>query len=184
MNERGGRGCADGRVGPWTLERWAVAARVGPGTGCCVGGAGAGGLALGQRSVVDGVPGCGVRVSRGRGGAWPCPWGRSVRCGNGGPVVWWSPQGGPLIASAWPSARSCTRPAGLGRGFGVDGWPGHGCRRRPLPPGAGKGGHAGGKGSGKLPEPSKGDTEAAGAGQQRPHMVWVSKHFGRIQRSG
>ena len=46
------------------------------------------------------------------------------------------------------------------------------------------GGHAGGKGSGKLPEPSKGDTEAAGAGQQRPHMVWVSKHFGRIQRSG
>ena len=84
MNERGGRGCADGRVGPWTLERWAVAARVGPGTGCCLEGAGAGGLALGQRSVVDGVPGCGVRVSRGRGGAWPCPWGRSVRCGKRG----------------------------------------------------------------------------------------------------
>ncbi|MFH1595437.1 MAG: hypothetical protein ABIG94_03575 [Pseudomonadota bacterium] len=89
----GGRGCADGRVGPWTLERWtvvvAVAARVGPGTGCCVGGAGAGSLALGQRSVVDG---CRYRVrgSRGRAGAWPCTWGRSVR-GNG-LGVWWSPQ--------------------------------------------------------------------------------------------
>ncbi|MFH1596859.1 MAG: hypothetical protein ABIG94_10910 [Pseudomonadota bacterium] len=76
---QGGRGCADGRVGPWTLERWtvvvvAVAARVGPGAGCCVGGAGAGSLALGQGSVVDGCRSRGARrrSPRGRDGwDWP-----------------------------------------------------------------------------------------------------------------